>query len=112
MVAEGCLILPIVLQLWGGSLQSFEVAQPSAPQAVRDDGTGPHTYTLVAVGPQGRVSSASPEIRVAGYATLRWDSVPGADVYRIFRDSQLAADDLRIEGSQEDIGPTRWRNMP
>lgn len=90
-----------VLELWGGSLQSSEVSPPSPPQAVRDDGTGPHTYALVAVGPQGRASSASPEIRVAGYATLRWDSVPGADVYRIFRDSQLAADNLRIEGSQK-----------
>ncbi len=42
-----------VLQLWGGELSELPVATPSPPIVVRDDGTAPHEYALVALGPQG-----------------------------------------------------------
>lgn len=91
-----------VLQLWGGEMQSFAVGTPEAPEALQDDGSGTHRYALIAVGPQGKHSHASPEIEAKGRATLRFGSVPGADAYVIVRDGQPIAGPLRIEGSQKE----------
>ena len=43
-----------VLQLWGGTMEVNPVATPDAPSVLSDDGTGPRSYSLVAVGPQGQ----------------------------------------------------------
>ncbi|REK18969.1 MAG: hypothetical protein DWQ37_02810 [Planctomycetota bacterium] len=96
-----------VLQLWGGQLRETPVTAPEAPRVVSDDGSGPHRYALLAVGPQGRRSEASPSTTAAGLATLAWDSVAGADSYVVLRDDRPVAT-LRIEGSQKqwtDRGP-------
>lgn len=90
-----------VLELWGGELRHTGVRAPDAPTVVRDDGTGAHEYTLVAVGPQGLRSTASKATRTNGLATLQWDSVPGADSYIILRDDQQVAA-LRAEGSRKE----------
>jgi hypothetical protein len=90
------------LQLWGGKLVQFDVPTPEAPMIVKDDGSGAHDYALVAVGPQGRRTAASPPANARGLATLRWDSVPGADAYVILRDGQPIAGPLRIEGAQKE----------
>ena len=74
-----------VFQLWGGEFQSQPVATPAAPRVARHDGSGKTTYSLVALGPQGTRSTPSPSIDAAGYATLRWDSVVGADAYLVLR---------------------------
>jgi hypothetical protein len=91
-----------VLTLWGGALVTQKIATPAAPAIVRDDASGPHTYSLIAVGPQGTRTPASPPARAKGLATLRWDSVPGADSYIILRDNRPHAGPLRIEGSQKE----------
>jgi len=89
------------LQLWGGELQRFPIPTPEAPVVLKDDGSGMHRYSIVAVGVQGNRTSASPEITVKGLATIRWDSVPGGDAYVILRDGKEIAGPLRIEGSQK-----------
>jgi hypothetical protein len=91
-----------VLQLWGGSMTQATVPAPGAPTLLKDDGTGRHRYALVALGPQGRRSAASPEVEAAGRATLRWDGVPGADAFLVLRDGREVAGPLRIEGSQKE----------
>jgi hypothetical protein len=87
-----------VLQLWGGEIVSKPIPTPAPPVVVRDDGSGEHQYALIAVGPQGRPSSASPAARANGRATLRWDSLPGADSYIVVRDGAKIGP-LRIEGA-------------
>lgn len=97
-----------VLQLWGGGLKQESLAAPSSPEVARDDGSGPREYALVAVGPQGLRSPASPVTRANGLATLGWDSVAGADAYLVLRDGEIVAGPLRIEGSRKewaDPGP-------
>src|SRR4051812_12762186 len=79
---------PEVLQLWGGAMQQAPIPPPAAPLIVRDDESGAHQYVLVAVGPQGRRTAASAVSRAGGLATLRWDSVPGADAYIVVRDGK------------------------
>jgi hypothetical protein len=91
-----------VLQLWGGDLIRAPAAQIEAPAIVADDGSGEHQYVLIAVGPQGRRLSVSPPRQANGRATLRWDSVPGADSYIIVRDGKAIASQIRIEGSVKD----------
>jgi hypothetical protein len=91
-----------VLQIWGGKLREAAIATPAAPSVVKDDGTGERRYTIVAVGPQGRRTSASPAAKSKGLATLRWDSVPGADAYIVLRDGKEVTGPLRIEGSQNE----------
>jgi hypothetical protein len=59
------------------------MATPAAPAVVSDDGSGNHGYALIAIGPQGRRSAASPAVKAAGRARLRWDSATGADAYVI-----------------------------
>ena len=77
-----------VLQLWGGAIAAGASPTPAAPTVVKDDGSGEHDYALIAVGPQGRRTAASPPSRAGGLATLRWDSVPGADAYIVLRDGK------------------------
>lgn len=96
-----------VLEIWGGKLRESSVAVPAAPVVVKDDGTGEHRYSLIAVGPQGQRTAVSPSVRASGFATLRWDSVPGADAYVILRDGREAAGPLRREGSQKE-----WTDQP
>ena len=91
-----------VLELWGGELQEFSVAAPTAPSVVADDGTGPHDYAILAIGPEGQRTNTSPTTRAAGLATLTWDSVTGADAYIVIRDDQEITGPLRIEGSQKE----------
>lgn len=91
-----------VLQLWGGEIRQTPTATPAAPKVHTDDGSGEHTYAIVAVSSQGRRSEPSPSAKAAGRATLRWDSVPGADAYVILRDGKEVAGPLRMEGSQKE----------
>jgi hypothetical protein len=91
-----------VLQLWGGTSRSMAIPTPDAPVLVSDDGSGARQYALVAVGPQGRRTAASALSRAGGLATLRWDSVPGADAYVILRDGKERAGPIRIEGSRKE----------
>jgi hypothetical protein len=91
-----------VLQLWGGELRQSAIPTPTAPTVVRDDGSGEHQYSLIAVGPQGRRSTVSRPIKAGGLAKLRWDRVPGADEYLILRDGHEVAAPLRIEGQQKE----------
>jgi hypothetical protein len=99
---EGLPYASEVLQLWGGKMAQSPVATPAAaPRIVRHDGSGKHTYALIAVGPQGQRSSASPKVTADGRATLAWDSVRGADAYVIERDGKPLGDVLRIEGARK-----------
>ncbi|MFN0053651.1 MAG: hypothetical protein ACKV0T_15840 [Planctomycetales bacterium] len=90
-----------VLHLWGGKLHEEPLETPAPPVVVKDDGTGAHQYAIVAVGVQGTRTAASKPTRAGGKATLRWDSVPGADSYVILRDGQPVAGPLRAEGSRK-----------
>jgi hypothetical protein len=96
-----------VLQLWGGEMRAFEIAVPRPPVVVKDDGTGAHKYAIIAVGVQGRRTKPSGAVAARGLATLRWDSVNGADAYIIVRDGQPITGPLRIEGSQKE-----WTDKP
>jgi hypothetical protein len=91
-----------VLELWGGGIQQTPVPIPAAPRVVADDGSGEHLYALIAVGPQGRRSAASPVAKAAGRAKLRWDSFAGADAYVVIRDGKEITGPLRIEGSNKE----------
>ena len=91
-----------VLQLWGGTLRQATIPAPAAPTVVKDDSSGEHEYALIAVGPQGRRTKPSRSSRARGFATLRWDSVPGADAYLIVRDGKELGGLLRIEGSRKE----------
>jgi hypothetical protein len=91
-----------VLQLWGGSIGQTAVPTPAAPLVVKDDGSGEHRYALIAIGPQGRRSAASPPGVSKGLATLRWDSGAGADSYLILRDKRELTGPIRLEGSQKE----------
>ncbi len=94
-----------VLQLWGGKLQESSVAKPSPPIVMRHDGTAPHEYALVALGPQGTRSPTSAPTKANGRASLEWDSAVGADSYIVLRDGREIAGPLRIEGSRK-----QWRD--
>lgn len=96
-----------VLELWGGKMRELMMSTPSAPVVVKDDGTGAHQYAVVAVGVQGEKTAPSPAVRAGGLATLRWDSVPGADAYLVLRDGKPVSGALRIEGSQK-----MWTDTP
>jgi hypothetical protein len=93
------------LQLWGGKMEAFGLPAPAAPTVAGDDGSGRHTYALVAIGAQGSRSPASPTVAARGHATLRWDSVPGSDAYLVLRDGADVSGPLRIEGAQKE-----WRD--
>lgn len=88
-----------VLQLWGGEVPQEKMHTPAVPTVVDDDGSGEHQYAIVALGPQGLRTTASPPSKAGGLATLRWDSVPGADSYLIVRDGKQVAGPLRTEGA-------------
>lgn len=90
-----------VLELHGGKSVEHPLERPPAPTVVRDDGTGKRFYALVAVGPQGKQIGASASVQANGLATLRWDSVAGADAYLVVRDGKPIAGPLRIEGAQK-----------
>jgi hypothetical protein len=90
-----------VLELWGGEIRQHALAVPNPPKIVADDGSGPRRYSLIAVGPDNRRSAASQSTAAEGLATLKWDSVPGADAYIILRDGQPITPPLRIEGSEK-----------
>lgn len=91
-----------VLELHGGKVVEHTLERPAAPTVVRDDDTAEHFYALIAVGPQGKQSRPSPASRATGLATLRWDSVSGADAYIVVRDGKAITGPLRIEGSQKE----------
>lgn len=91
-----------VLQLWGGASHQAMPPAPEAPTVVDDDGSGEHRYAIIAVGPQGRRTAASPASPAKGLARLRWDSVPGADSYLIVRDGRELAGPLRLEGARKE----------
>jgi hypothetical protein len=95
-----------VLELWGGKIVEKGIARPAAPIVEKDDGTGKHLYALIAVGPSGNRTPASETAKAAGLATLRWDSVAGADAYIILRDGKEITEPLRMEGSQK-----HWRDQ-
>jgi hypothetical protein len=91
-----------VFEIHGGKAIEHPLERPAAPTVVRDDDTAEHFYALVAVGSQGKQSRVSAAARATGFATLRWDSVPGADAYVVVRDGKAIAGPLRIEGSQKE----------
>lgn len=91
------------LELWGGGLRQHDTPTPAAPTVVADDGSGPHTYRLIAVGPQGVQTAASPAVSSRGRATLEWDGLPGADAFMVIRDDKPLAGPVRIEGTRK-----RW----
>lgn len=91
-----------VLHLWGGALIQTTLSVPTAPTVMKDDGSGAHQYALIAVGAQGRRSAVSPPTKARGLATLRWNSVNGADAYIIVRDGKEIAGPLRAEGSNKE----------
>jgi len=90
------------LELWGGNLSEKEILQPGPPTILKDDRSGGHSYALIAVGPPGIRTKASMSVKAAGLATLRWDSIAGADAYIIVRDGKEIAGPLRVEGSQKE----------
>ena len=90
-----------VLELWGGRIVEKAVQTPAAPKVLKDDGSGEHTYALIAVGPAGNRTKASSATKAKGLATLGWDSVAGADAYIIVRDGKEIVGPLRAEGSQK-----------
>ena len=92
-----------VLQLWGGKMDAHPVGKPSAPRVVKDDGSGKHSYAIIAVSPSDQKSAASPVAQATGLAELQWDSVTGADSYIVLRDGKPVGEAMRIEGSQK-----RW----
>jgi len=89
-----------VLEIWGGEIKTHPVGAASAPRLVSDDGSGPHEYALIALGPQGKRSPMSATVKTKGIAKLRWDSVNGADSYIVVRDGKEIGP-LRIEGSEK-----------
>jgi hypothetical protein len=91
-----------VLQLWGGQLMQSRISASPAPTILKHDNSGAHEYALIAIGPQGRRTAASANIRAGGLATLRWGSAPGADSYIVVRDGKEITGPLRIEGSQKE----------
>jgi hypothetical protein len=91
-----------VLELWGGQLAVHELVTPAPPVVTHDDGSGPHQYALVAIGPQGQRSAPSPAVPSPGLAALRWDSTPGADAYLVLRDGAVIAGPLRLEGARKE----------
>lgn len=94
-----------VLEVWGGQVRQHELPVPRPPTAVEQDATGPHTYALIAVGPQGVRSAPSAVLKTTGRAVLRWDSVPGADAYEVWCDGEPVGPPVRIEGAEK-----RWRD--
>jgi hypothetical protein len=90
-----------VLQLWGGTMQHATVPTPAAPIVAKDDRSGAHRYSLVAIGPQGHRSKPSPATPSSGFATLEWDSAAGADAYVMLRDGKELGGPVRIEGSRK-----------
>ncbi|HVR74269.1 MAG TPA: hypothetical protein VMT52_08055 [Planctomycetota bacterium] len=90
-----------VLQLWGGGMEVSSIPVPQ-PRVVSDDGSGKHSYALVAVGAQGKRGAPSKRVIANGLATLRWDSVPGGDAYIVLRDDRELPGLLRIEGSEKE----------
>jgi hypothetical protein len=90
-----------VLQLWGGTMRESSLPAPEAPRVVNDDGSGKRAYALLAVGAQGKRGPPSKTVTANGFATLRWDSVPGGDAYVVLRDGREASGILRIEGSEK-----------
>jgi hypothetical protein len=83
-------------------MQEATIPTPAAPTVVKDDGSRAHQYAIIAVGAQGRRTKASPASRSQGLATLRWDSVPGADSYLVVRDGRALGGPIRIEGSRKE----------
>lgn len=96
-----------VLELWGGKIHEHAVARPAAPAVIKHDGSGGHRYAVIAVSPSGERTLASETTTTGGLATLRIDSVNGADAYVIVRDGKEVAGPLRIEGSQKE-----WTDKP
>ena len=90
-----------VLQLWGGEIKAAAMQTPERPVILKDDGAGEHEYAIIAVGVQGQRTPASPTAKAKGLASIRWDSVTGADAYLVLRDGKEIAGPLRIEGSQK-----------
>jgi hypothetical protein len=95
-----------VLELWGGEMKTHAVAAPEAPTIVSHDSSGQRTYSLIAIGPQSHRSAASNPVTSGGLATLKWDSVNGADSYAILRDGKEIAT-VRAEGTRKS-----WKDSP
>lgn len=95
------------LHLWGGRVIQEKLSPPEAPEVTADDGSGDHTYALVAVDAEGQRSAPSPAVKVKGLARLRWGSVNGADAYIILRDGAEITGPLRMEGARKEWTDSR-----
>lgn len=95
-----------VLQLWGGQMHEMKIAIPATPTVLKHDGSGEHQYAIIAVGVQGRRTAPSLAAKAGGLATLRWNSLPGADSYIVLRDGKEIGP-FRLEGSQKE-----WTDKP
>ena len=71
------------------------------------NGLGLGASLIVAIGAQGRRTTASRGTKAKGLARLRWDNVTGADAYIVLRDGKEIAGPLRMEGSQK-----QWVDKP
>ena len=92
-----------VLQLWGGDDAAGD--DPHAGGADRGEGRRLGRAPLCdhrASALRGVAQSPRPASRSKGLATLRWDSVPGADSYVVVRDGKELGGPLRIEGSRKE----------
>lgn len=96
-----------ILELWGGGALSHALVEPDAPKILHHDGSGKRTYSLIAVAASGKRSAPSLGAVADGLASLRWDSVRGADAYIILRDGKEISGPLRIEGAQKE-----WTDAP
>lgn len=102
---EGLRVPGDVLDLWGGGVRTHRLTPPADLRVEGDDGSGRHTYAVVAVGPQGDRSAPSATVVARGRARLRWDQVHGADSYVVLRDGWEHAGPLRREGTMK-----RWED--
>ena len=85
------------------SSTAFVQAGGTGAQTLSLRGLGPNR-TLVLLngrraGPAGTRGETSPFMQAAGFATLEWDSVVGADSYVVLRDGLPVGEPVRMEGS-------------
>jgi hypothetical protein len=90
-----------MLELWGGVVVEHALAPPSGPAITQDDGSGKHSYALLAIDATGRRTKLSPAVQANGLAKLTWDNQPGADAFIVVRDGEEITGPLHLEGQKK-----------